>query len=108
MNQLDREFITSTVTTVVSREISKANNELEGKLETFIVEHVSKEINGLAYVVAKGFERVDNKIDDLEENMNARLEGINRRIDKIDLNMVKIEEFAKLEKRVTKLEKAAV
>jgi hypothetical protein len=40
MNQLDREFITSTVTKVVT----KANNELEGKLRTFIVEHVSKRI----------------------------------------------------------------
>ncbi len=107
MNQLDREFITSTVTTVVSREISKANNELEGKLKVFIVEHVSEEINALAYVTAKGFERVDKRIDDFQDNMNARLEGVNRRIDKIDANMVKIEDFARLEKRVTKLEKAS-
>lgn len=103
MNQLDREFITSTVTKVVT----KANNELEGKLKTFIVEHVSEEINGLAYITAKGFERVDKRIDDLRDNMNAKFEGVNRRIDNIDINTVRSDVFGKLEKRVTKLEKAA-
>lgn len=111
MNQLDKEFITSTVTTVVTREISKANNELEGKLKTFIVEHVSEEINGLAYMVVKGFERIDRKFDDridgLEANMNAKFEGVNRRIDNLDINTVRPDAFGKLEKRVTKLEKAA-
>lgn len=108
MNQLDKEFITSTVTTVVTREVSKANNELEGKLKTFIIEHVSDEISGLAHMVAKEFERIDNKFEEKFDGVNARLDGVNRRIDKIDLNMVKSEDFARLEKRVTKLEKVVV
>ncbi len=105
MNQLDREFITSTVTTVVTREISKANNELEGKLRTLIIEHVSEEINGLAFLVAKGFERVDRKIEDEIAGVNARIEGLHRRIDDIAINTVRPDAFGKLEKRVTKLEK---
>lgn len=107
MNQLDREFITSTVTTVVTREISKANDELEGKLKTFIIEHVSEEINGLAYMVAKGFERTDKKIKDEIASVNARIEGVHRRIDDITINTVRSDVFSKLEKRVTKLEKVA-
>jgi hypothetical protein len=99
MNQLDREFIVTTV--------KASEKELKTFIVSFVTEHVSEEINALAFVTAKGFERVDKRIDDFQDNMNARLEGVNRRIDKIDVNMVKIEDFARLEKRVSKLEKVS-
>lgn len=98
MNQLDREFIVTTV--------KASEKELKTFIVSFVTEQVSEEINALAFVTSKGFERVDKRIDDFQDNMNARLEGVNRRIDKIDVNMVKIEDFARLEKRVSKLEKA--
>lgn len=98
MNQLDREFIVTTV--------KASEKELRTFIVSFVTEQVSEEINALAFVTSKGFERVDKRIDDFQDNMNARLEGVNRRIDKIDVNMVKIEDFARLEKRVSKLEKA--
>ncbi len=114
MNQLDKEFITTTIEKshiILKKELISAIQisiqTSENNMKKFVIEHVSEEINALAYITAKGFERVDKRIDDFQDNMNARLEGVNRRIDKIDLNMVKIEDFTRLEKRVTKLEKVA-
>lgn len=119
MNQLDKEFITTTIdknnsslkcelVEVITTSIKESESRMKVFIVDFVTEHVSEEINGLAFVTAKGFERVGKRIDDFQDNMNARLEGVNRRIDKIDLNMVKIEDFVRLEKRVTKLEKVAV
>lgn len=100
LNTSDKEFIVSTVTTVVSKEIQKSNTEMK----QFVVEHVSNEINDFAQVMIQGFERVDQSIDKLEDNMNSKFEGINRRIDDISINRVKNESYERLEKRVTKLE----
>ena len=67
-------------------------------------------IDGLAIMVSKGFENVEAKmatkedLKNLEERMNGKFEGVNRRIDDMSMNRVKYEDRSKLKSRVDFIE----
>lgn len=59
-------------------------------------------IDKLAIMVAKGFEKTATKEDlkNLEERMNGKFEGVNKRIDDMSINRVKYEDHNKLKTRM--------
>lgn len=108
LNTSDKEFILDAI---------QFSDE---KMKDFVLE----EINNLAYITAKGFDRVDQRFEEVDErfdevdkrfeqvnqrfeNIESRLDGINNRIDDLAINRIKNDVFEKLEKRVDKLEKAS-
>lgn len=104
----DKEFIVDVIDTRIVKSIDSLRTEL------------TEQIDALAMITARGFERVDKRFEEvdrkfeevdqkfirLEQKMEYRFEGVNRRLDDLATNRVRNDIYEGLEKRVNKLEKA--
>mgnify|MGYP000172601624 CR=1 FL=1 len=124
MNQNDRQFITDTINKALNEEVPKivktvihdevpvmiktALDASNREMKQFIVEHVSNEINDLAMITARQFERLERKMDEKFDLVDKRFDVVEKKIDYIGENYVKDKAHHELDKRVKKLELARV
>jgi hypothetical protein len=66
--------------------------------------YLDGKIDNLDISLNKRIDNLDLKIDDLRDEMVAKFNGTNNRIDDLAMNRVKYEDHQKLEGRVEKLE----
>jgi len=66
------------------------------------------EIGKLRKETQKGFEGVNDKIDKVNKNLTQRIDKIGLQVANLEDDAPTVEEFNKLEKRVSKLEQKAI
>ncbi len=66
------------------------------------------EIGKLRKETQKGFEDVNDKIDKVNKNLTQRIDNIGLQVANLEDDAPTVEEFDKLEKRVSKLEQKTV
>ena len=97
------EIIADSITKLGKR-IDQSIIKLNKKID-YSSTKLDEKIDQLAVATARGFEEVNERINNTERTLSGKIEGIDKRIDDLALNMANKDEVYHLTQRMDKVER---